>query len=215
MKLRIIGNSHVGCLKHGLEAIPLYGEHDIKVSGFISGKEQRGSSFHQIKDWTIELTRGSHLVRFVEVMGSSQLDRDAVYGVCMFPYLDHLYTQDNPTDDFDEDSGSVLAFLRDLQASGFKVIPIMMPGPHGGNGRIRCGVSQALHIDKAYREYLRDAFAGMGLKWIEAHPDAHDEIGFLKPEYVKGKPPDHGNTTYGVMMMKTILQETGGLLAHP
>ena len=209
MKLRITGNSHVGCLKHGLEALPLYGEHEIEISGFIHGKDQR-ATFHATDRWSIVLTRGQRLDRFIKVMGSAAIDRDATWGVCMLPHSEYLYTQPDEPVNFDRDSKSVFTFVTDLKKAKIKHFAIMTPGPNRTNREIPEGcISHAGQVDRDYREYLRDRFDRGGIDWVEALPEAHDEKGFLKPQFAKKPTHDHASTTYGAMMMQRILNHIG------
>lgn len=207
LSLRITGNSHTGALKHGAEALALFGEIDLRIAGIIYGTDQR-QPFHELRDGGIYFkTRNKRLQRFTETMGKDHIDwRDGhIWGVCMQPHSEYIYTKPDATvRDTIGDDYCARDFMGDMKL--VQAFAIFTPGPRRDNDEIKTSLATAREIDQAMREHAERDLNSIGIDVIRELPEAH-ENGFLKPEYCRpGSPPDHANAAYGAKMMERIIE---------
>lgn len=195
----------------------LFGEHNLQIAGFIHGKLQR-DKFHRFDEHGQLRLIGNRLDGFKNYMGSDVIERDATWGICMVPHAAYVYchgmwAETNPykTDlraVFEKDSQHVMRFMSDASESGIKVFAILTPGPRRDNKEIPEGVAldRVEYIDRKYREYLCEEFAKRDIGVVRGWHEAHDDAGWLKPEYCKHPlDQEHANTAYGEGMMRQIL----------
>lgn len=211
LSLRIIGSSHVGALKHGLEALPLYGELDIKIAGFLDGKNQQ-QPFHVVTDDAIDLkVQNSRKAAFGNAIGETIRPDGAIYGLCMFPNSESFYCAPRWLNDYPallhiiEHLEHPLKLLEDMRTLGIPCFGIGTPHPRRDNGRIKMSHRKARQIDRQLRSECAAAFKTLGLDYLAPPKECHDEEGWLKPEFCKANDDDHANGAYGALYMGKIV----------
>lgn len=218
MRLRITGNSHVACLKHGLKTMPLFGDWDIRISGFIWGRNQR-KPFARRDGKAVEFTPTYSWEKFLTGIDMERPrieGTDTVWGICLLPHSEFLYCDREWVErnrsrlecGIREDMASPLGFMCMLKNAGIPSFAIPTPGPRHDNGEIPHGVSHTTvaQIDHVYRKIMTEAFEETQIDLLPLPVGTHDENGFLRPEYSHAPPdPDHANAAYGALMMRDII----------
>lgn len=236
MRLRVVGNSHVGALKRGLKRAladqPSRFE-EIDVFPIVRAKLEL-QAFSRLRAGAVELTDTSASDHLADRIGVHRIDGD-VWGVCMGlhnisllrdAFWDHHAPTTVALDDEAPVSGGLVAeivhagqehvqaFLLQLQEAGVPVLVISSPPLRRDHPAVATRRAEVmLEVDRLAREHLAEFADRHQLPFVGPPEQSLDENGFLREEFHSSivranDTPDlaHANQEYGRLMMRRVIQ---------
>lgn len=235
MKLRVVGNSHVGALKRGLGKA-LEGRstrfEEIDVFPIVRAKLEL-ESFSRLRAGAVELTDARASSNLADRTGVRRIDGD-VWGVCMGlhnvallrdPFWDHhapawiAQGDETPVSRGLTEAivaagqHHVQAFLLHLKQAGVPVLVVSSPPLRRDHPSVATRRPEVpLEVDRLARERLTSFAAEHELPFVDYPERARAEDGFLREEFhPKGVRANgtldraHANQEYGTLMMRRVI----------
>lgn len=235
MKLRVVGNSHVGALKRGLDqAIKEQPSHFDQIDVFpIVRAKLELEPFSRRSDNGVELIDDHARTNLRERMGVDRIEGD-VWGVCMGLHnvvllRDPFWDQHAPawiarpeetpvsralcTAIVEAGQHHVQAFLLHLKEAGIPTMVVAAPPlrrDHPSVANRRPEVPR--EVDRLAREALAGFAAEHDLPFVQYPDESLADDGFLREEFhssivrASGAPDlAHANQQYGTLMMRRVI----------
>jgi hypothetical protein len=225
-RLVILGDSHLGALKRGLDKlIESNLQFDFSVIDFhpiANGKGMSRNFFSVVADKIIFNNRARSEFSLTGCDKIVYLS-GPIHSTRLISYISWTFKGDSQAVDIDKvyssgflesvilnDCGFMLNFINVLQNNGYLVGVIEAPAPFTSTAFFRRNSAATIkYIDWKYRSFVKGFLIQNNVEIIELPRDCLDSNGFMLDIY-RGGDSTHANDVYGVRMMKLIIQQAFG-----
>jgi hypothetical protein len=231
MTLYICGNSHTRALRAGASLLEEEDGADPMVVFPLGTADNEAAPFSEVKNGQVVLTNERFRRKLKQFFGFSTFEPQHRWGICLGNHNARIFRHEGwktaapawlniegktPISEalfariVEADQQHIRNFLDQLVETGVQPFVISAPWPVRPNPEITditLSPDVLKAIDTRARVLFSEWLTSRGLSIVTPPVETADEDGFLLPQFGKGgDDPYHGNTAYGRLMMRKVLQ---------